>query len=66
MQLVAGQQGYADWQSQKKYPRLQVRAARELLEDLLYPFQMPNHARVPRSSGLGKLRSNTQGKLFDE
>ncbi len=66
MQLVAEQQGYADWQSEKKYPRLQIRTVKELLEDPLCPFEIPDHARVPRSSGVGKLQTDAQGKLFEE
>jgi len=65
MQLVAEQQGYAEWGSEKKYPRMQLRTVKEMLEDPLNPFEIPDHARVPHSSGVGK-HVGTQGGLFNE
>jgi site-specific DNA-methyltransferase (adenine-specific) len=64
MELVAENQGYADWQSERKFPKLQIRTVKELLEDPVRPFEIPDHARVPRQEGVGK--QSPQGELFDK
>lgn len=63
--LVAAQQDKPGCQSEQKCPRLQIRTVKNLLEDRLHPFEIPDHARVPRSSGVGK-HGGTQGGLFSE
>ena len=65
MQLVCEQQGYADWPAEKKYPKLQIRTVKDLLEDPRQPFEIPDHARAPRSEGVGK-QARSQGELFEE
>lgn len=65
MQLVCEQQGYADWPAEKKYPKLQIRTVKELLEDPRKPFEIPDHARVPRQEGVGK-KAGSPGELFEE
>ncbi|MEW6338263.1 MAG: DNA methyltransferase [Acidobacteriota bacterium] len=64
MQLVCEQQGFAEWLSEKKYPKLQIRTVKELLEEPRRPFEVPDHARVPRQEGVGK-KGGSQGLLFD-
>jgi DNA modification methylase len=66
MQLVAENQGYAEWQSERKFPKLQIRTVKDLLEDPREPFEIPDHARVPKQEGVGKLQADGQRKLFEE
>ncbi len=55
MELVCEQQGYADWHSAKKYPKMQMRTVRDLLENPRRPFEIPESARQPRTQGVGKV-----------
>jgi len=65
MQLVCEQQGYADWPAEKKYPKLQIRTVKDLLEDPRQPFEIPDHARAPRQEGVGKRAGEQRGLFVD-
>ncbi len=52
-----------DWPSQKKYPRMQLRTVKDLLEEPRRPFEIPDSYRVEKSQGVGKKESNAQGVL---
>ncbi len=59
MRLVCEQQGYAEWESAKKYPKMQIRTVKDLLENPKNPFEtrMPPDSREVRESarsGLSK------------
>ncbi len=56
MLLVCEQQGYADWSATKKYPKMQMRTVKELLENPRRPFEIPESARQPRTQGVGQLQ----------
>ncbi len=56
MLLVCEQQGYADWSAEKKFPKMQIRTIKELLENPKRPFEIPESARLPRSKGVGQLQ----------
>jgi site-specific DNA-methyltransferase (adenine-specific) len=61
MKLVAEQQGYADWQTQKKYPKMQMRTVKQLLEPPKQPFEIPESYRVQKSEGVGKRQPGQMG-----
>lgn len=63
MRLVAEQQGFADWHTDRKYPRMQLRTVRQLLEHPREPFEIPESYRVPKSTGLGALVESRQESL---
>ena len=63
MRLEAERMGYADWPSQKKYPRYQIRTVKDLLEDPKNPFEIPDSYRVERSEGVGKKQDSGQTVL---
>jgi len=54
MMLVCEQQGYADWATEKRYPKMQIRTVKDLLEQPRNPFEIPDSWRVRRSEGVGK------------
>lgn len=54
MLLEAEGMGYADWPSQKKYPRMQLRTVKQLLEDPKVPFEIPDSYRLDKGQGVGK------------
>ncbi|HEY3780201.1 MAG TPA: site-specific DNA-methyltransferase [Fimbriimonadaceae bacterium] len=60
MRLVSEQQGFADWPSQRKYPKLQIRTVKQLLESPREPFEIPDSGRIPKSQGVGKLQRGKQ------
>ena len=60
MQLVCEQQGYADWPSQRKYPKMQIRTVKDLLEEPRNPFEIPDSYRVEKSQGVGKKEPDAQ------
>ena len=60
MQLVCEQQGSADWPSQRKYPKMQIRTVKDLLEEPRNPFEIPDSYRVEKSQGVGKKEADAQ------
>jgi hypothetical protein len=54
MQLVCEQQGTAQWLSAHKYPKLQIRTVKQLLENPKALFDIPESYRVQRTKGIGK------------
>jgi site-specific DNA-methyltransferase (adenine-specific) len=63
MRLVAEQQGFADWHTEKRYPRMQLRTVKQLLEHPLSPFEIPESYRVQKSTGVGRLIDAKQESL---
>jgi site-specific DNA-methyltransferase (adenine-specific) len=61
MRLVAEQQGFADWAGMRRYPRMQIRTVKELLENPKRPFEMPESYRVSRGEGVGKAQPGQLG-----
>ncbi len=54
-------EGYAEWESAKKYPRMQIRTVKDLLENPKNPFEIPDSARQPRSQGVGMAQPGQEG-----
>ncbi len=63
MRLVAEQQGFADWHTDKKYPRMKLRTVKQLLEQPRSPFEIPESYCVQKSSGVGTLIQAKQESL---
>lgn len=58
--------GYADWPSERKYPRYQIRSLKDLLENPTRPFEIPDATRPGLYEGVGKKVDDTQMKLLEE
>ena len=63
MDLVSEQQGYAEWESARKYPKMQIRTVKDLLENPKNPFEIPGfrptpphprNRRAPAGAGRGR------------
>ena len=61
MKLVCGEQGYAAWESARKYPKMQIRTVKDLLENPKRPFEIPDSARLTRSQGVGMAQPGQEG-----
>ena len=61
MKLVCEQQGYAEWESAKKYPKMQIRTVKDLLENPKNPFEIPESYRQQRSHGVGLAQPGQEG-----
>lgn len=65
MTVEAESLGYADWPSQKRYPRYQIRSIADLLERHK-PFDIPDSYRVGPQKGVGKAVTVGQDSLLEE
>jgi hypothetical protein len=64
MLLVCEQQGFADWSTERKYPRMQMRTVKDLLENPKRPFEIPESARLQRSQGVGQVQPGQEKLEF--
>ena len=48
--MFCERQGFAEWESARKYPKMQVRTVKELLENPKKPFEIIDSAHQPPES----------------
>lgn len=63
MILVCEQQGYAEIEAGKRFPKMQIRTVKELLENPKRPFEFPDSWRTPRTQGVGMAQQAGQEEL---
>ena len=64
MLRVCEQMGYADWPSERKYPRYQILSIEGLLEKGHKP-EIPDTYRLGAQTGVGKAQDDRQAGLFE-
>ncbi|MBX7131347.1 MAG: hypothetical protein K1X67_01585 [Fimbriimonadaceae bacterium] len=64
MKLAADGMGYADWPSERKYPRYQILSIEALLEKGIKP-EIPDSYRSAVQTGVGKAVDEGQERLFE-
>jgi site-specific DNA-methyltransferase (adenine-specific) len=65
MLRVCEQMGYADWPSERKYPRYQILSIEGLLEKGIKP-ELPDSYRLQAQTGVGRVVDDGQGELFGD
>ncbi|MBX7131336.1 MAG: hypothetical protein K1X67_01525 [Fimbriimonadaceae bacterium] len=63
MKLVADGMGYADWPTERKYPRYQILSIEGLLEKGQKP-EIPDTYRLDAQTGVGKSQDDGQDGPF--
>ncbi|HRF59637.1 MAG TPA: hypothetical protein PLH94_06945 [Fimbriimonadaceae bacterium] len=64
MKRVADQMGYADWPTERKYPRYQILSIEGLLEKGVKP-EIPDSYRLGAQTGVGRAQDDGQAGLFE-